>query len=108
MYTLFLLNSIWVKQFNLATGNTIQNIQNNFREERKIFFIILQNMLSENAQKNLVALVIENTTIKNSKGKAYLYHFLVKYKFTISNENYVIVNKQVVINDQAVCQQNLY
>lgn len=50
-------------------------------------------MLSENAQKNLVALVIENTTIKNSKGKAYLYHFLVKYKLTISNENYVIVNK---------------
>lgn len=50
-------------------------------------------MLSENAQKNLVALVIENTTIKNSKGKAYLYHFLVKHRLTISNENYVIVNK---------------
>lgn len=50
-------------------------------------------MLSENAQKNLVALVIENTTIKNSKGKAYLYHFLVKNRLTISNENYVIVNK---------------
>lgn len=93
VHLIFFLNSIWVKQFNLATGNTIQNIQNNFREERKNFFIILYNMLSENAQKNLVALVIENTTIKNSKGKAYLYHFLVKHRLTISNENNVIVNK---------------
>lgn len=85
---LFGLNSlIWQPETQFRIFRTI------FVKKERIFFSILYNMLSENAQKNLVALVIENTTIKNSKGKAYLYHFLVKHRLTISNENYVILNK---------------